>query len=54
VSLWRVTATERSYTASLANFETNKTKLLQIVLVGQVELGTAIDLYLEQQKHDPR
>ena len=31
----------------LLNFETNKTKLLQIVLVGQIELGTKIMQYRE-------
>ena len=31
----------------LLNFETNKTKLLQIVLVGQEELGTRIIQYKE-------
>src|SRR6185437_1425912 len=31
----------------LLNFETNKTKLLQIVLVGQEELGTKIVEYRE-------
>ena len=31
----------------LLNFETNKTKLLQIVLVGQEELGTKIIKYRE-------
>jgi type II secretory pathway predicted ATPase ExeA len=31
----------------LLNFETNKTKLLQIVLVGQQELGTKIIQYKE-------
>src|SRR5207237_3172402 len=31
----------------LLNFETNKTKLLQIVLVGQEELGTKIIHYRE-------
>ena len=31
----------------LLNFETNKTKLLQIVLVGQEELGTKITQYKE-------
>ena len=31
----------------LLNFETNKTKLLQIVLVGQIELGTRIIQYRE-------
>ena len=31
----------------LLNFETNKTKLLQIVLVGQEELGTKIMQYKE-------
>ena len=31
----------------LLNFETNKTKLLQIVLVGQEELGTRIAQYKE-------
>jgi general secretion pathway protein A len=31
----------------LLNFETNKTKLLQIVLVGQEELGTKLIQYKE-------
>ena len=31
----------------LLNFETNKTKLLQIILVGQEELGTKITHYKE-------
>lgn len=31
----------------LLNFETNKTKLLQIVLVGQEQLGTKIIQYRE-------
>src|SRR3989440_1739696 len=35
----------------LLNFETNKTKLLQIVLVGQEELGTKIMQYRELASH---
>jgi general secretion pathway protein A len=35
----------------LLNFETNKTKLLQIVLVGQEELGAKIMQYRELASH---
>src|ERR671916_538534 len=35
----------------LLNFETNKTKLLQIVLVGQEELGTKITQYKKLASH---